>query len=106
MRPSQQPPNDCARAAEIDDTGVALAQHGHDLSQILYRRCPSLVDRGLRRRFDFALVELTRQEALDDGYLLALLLRKVQAIALPVKRDRFAALLDHSLQHALDLGFG
>ena len=28
------------------------------------------------------------------------------AVALPVKRDRFAALLDHRPQHALDFGFG
>ena len=43
---------------------------------------PSLVDRGLRRRFDLTLVELTRQKALDDGYLLALLLREIGTVAL------------------------
>src|SRR5204863_4263702 len=82
---SQQPPDDRARAAEIDDAGVALAQRRHHLSQILYGRSPSLVDRSLCRRFDFALFELTRQEAFDDGYLLVLLLRKIGTVALLVK---------------------
>ena len=84
---SQQQPGDCTSAAEIDDAAVALAQHRHHLPQILYRRCPSLVDRSLCCRFDLILVELMRQETLDDSYLLALLLRKIGAVALLIKRS-------------------
>ena len=85
---SQQPPDDCAGAAEIDDAGVALAQRRHHLAEILYSRCPGLADRGLCRRFDLTLIELTRQKALDDSYLLALLLREIGAVALLIERDR------------------
>ena len=35
-----------------------------------------------------------------------LLLRQIGAVALLVERDRFAALLDHALQHPQDLGIG
>ena len=34
------------------------------------------------------------------------MLCKIGTVALLVERDRFAALLDHRLQHALDFGFG
>src|SRR5213082_3129718 len=49
---------------------------------------------------------ILRQKALDDGDLLLFLLRQFGAVALAVQRDRFAALLNHALQHPLDLGLG
>ncbi len=85
---SEQPPHNGSRTAEIDDAGVTLPQRRHYLSQILCGHCAGLTDCGLRRRFNPALVELTRQEALDDGYLLVFVLRKIGAVALPKKGDR------------------
>jgi hypothetical protein len=63
-------------------------------------------DESRGRLFNLGLLELSRQEAADDGDLVTFSLRKVGAITLVVKSDRFAALLDHRLQHLLDLSFG
>src|ERR1700759_2493680 len=57
MSSSKQPPYDCARTGEINDSAVVFAQRSHHLSKILYGCCPSLVDRGSCRRFDLTLVE-------------------------------------------------
>ena len=60
---AQQPPDDRACAAEIDDAGVALAQRRHHLAEILDAGGSGLGDRGPRRRFDLALIELARAES-------------------------------------------
>jgi hypothetical protein len=89
-----------------DNARVAFTQYRHYFSQFLDTRCASLPDGRRRSRFDLTLVKLTRQKALDDGYLLVLPLSELGAVTLPIEGDRFAALLDHCLQHALDFGLG
>jgi hypothetical protein len=65
---------------------------------------PAMIAAG--RLFNLGLLELSRQEAVDDGDLVTFSLREVGAITLVVKSDRFVAPLDHRLRHLLDLSFG
>src|SRR5262249_19851530 len=60
-------------------------------------------DRLLYRRFGLGVGQLLRQEGLDDRNLLLLLLCELRTVALLIKLDRLAALLDQSLHHAMDV---
>src|SRR6266478_1544335 len=93
-------------AGEIDDPCVACAERGHNLADVLDAGCPNLGNDCRCRLLDLGFLELAGQEALDDSNLFTFLLGKVMALALLVKRDRFATLLNHRLQDLLDLGFG
>src|SRR5271165_4646391 len=103
---AQEPLYDHARLAEIDNPGMALSKRRQDPTQVPDARRPGLGDQDLCHRLDLTLLELSGQETLDHHDLLALLLREVRTVTLLVKRDRFPALLDHRLQHPLDLGLG
>ena len=56
---------------------MAMAERGHDLAHVLDARCacPGDVCRG--RLFNLGLLELSLEEALDDGDLVTLSLREV-----------------------------
>ena len=94
---AQEPSYNRTSATEIDDPCMACAERGHDLTHVLDAGCPSFGNDCRYRPLDLGLLELARQEGLDDCDLVAFLLREVGAIALLVKHYRFAALLDHPL---------
>src|SRR6266849_8041673 len=103
---AQEPSYYRTSPAEIDDPCMACTERSHDLAHVLDAGCPGLGNDCRCRPLDLGFLELARQEALDDRDLFAFLLRKVGALALLVEHYRFAALLNHRLQHLLDLGFG
>src|SRR5262249_31957184 len=67
-------------------------------------RSPSFADRGRYCRLDLRLIKLVGQKAFDHLDFFALLLREVLSLTLFIQCDRFATLLDHRLQHPLNLG--
>src|ERR1700730_13837319 len=103
---AQEPSDNRTGTGEIHDPCMAMAERGHDLAHVLDARCAYPGDDCRGRLFDLGSLELSRQKAVDDGDLVTFSLREVGAITLVVKSDRFAALLDHRLQHLLDLSFG
>src|SRR5260370_20237939 len=102
----QAPSDNRTGAGEIHDPPMAMAECGHDLAPVLDARCACPCDDCRGRLFNLGLLELSRQEAVDDGDLVTFSLREVGAITLVPKSDRFAAPLDHRLRHLLDLSFG
>src|ERR1700751_4301435 len=102
----QQPSDDRAGFAEVDDAGVALAQHRHDLTDVFDAPRASFSDRSACGSLDFARIELMRQKAFDDSDLLPLFLSQIRSASLFIKGNRFATLLNHRLQQSKDLGLG
>src|SRR5215211_136993 len=92
-----------ARLGEVHFAGVFGPKPADDLAHVLHRCGAGLADRRGDRGARLGVVHLPRQEALDDGDLLALLIGELAAAGLIVDRDRFLALLDHLLQECEDL---
>ena len=78
---------------------MARLQFGHQATHVLHALGTDLgLDRKDRRR-RLRFVHLLRQEAFDHGDLCGFLVGQLLATAFDEHVDRFAALLDHFLQH-------
>ncbi len=55
---AQKPPDDRARSAEIDDTGVAFAKDRHYVANVSYACRPRLCNGRPSRYLDLAFVQL------------------------------------------------
>ena len=106
MAHPKKTPNDRAGLAQVDYASVALTPHRHDLAGVSDTGRAGFSDGSPGGSLDLTGIELTGQKAFDDGDLLAFFLSQIGPVSLLIKRDRFATLLDHRLQHSADFGFG
>ena len=80
--------NDLTRLAEIQSAGIAGLELCHAFAHVPQPLRAGRLDGIGAGRTKFLLAELLRQELLDDGDLLALLLGKIEAVALLVEAGR------------------
>jgi hypothetical protein len=77
---AQEPSDNRTGAGEIHNPCMAMAERGHDLAHVFDARCACPGDDCRDRLFNLGLLELSQQEAVDDGDLVTFSLREVGAI--------------------------
>jgi hypothetical protein len=93
-------------SGQFDDPYVALAQRRHDPPRVFHADCPCLSDQGCLAASMSASSSWRGRKLSITAISSPLPLHQVVALALLKKRDRFASLLDHCLQHPLYLAIG